>query len=142
MAKEQVASQALVLPNANEELMEKLRNMRLNRQKAKPQEDLEEYVYEFREYFESLSYSFFDLSEEQLRELSIDEIRALDKFIIRKARPWMICQMIFTFCVPIVGWYGGSSCFADGTFESWNYFYYRSKLVKVCGENFLDVLKP
>ena len=137
MAEEKVTSQALVLQNANEKLMEKLRNIQLNNLTAKQQSNLQEWIKEFIFIFVSLSYSFFGLSASQFKELNETELKELDKLISRKARPWMIYQMIFTFCIPIVGWVGGLQVgLLEGKFRSWLYLRYKKRLVKNLGEDY------
>ena len=137
MAEEQVMSSALVLQNANEKLMEKLRNMQLNNLTAKQQSNLQKWTLGFMENFVLLSYSFYGLSVSQLKELDKAEMKELDRLISHKAKPWMIYQMIFTFCVPIIGWMGGTEIgLLEGGFRSCLYLRYKKHLVKNLGEDY------
>lgn len=143
MAEERVISQALVLQNGHEKMLEKLRNMQLNNLTAKQQKKLSEHRKAFGRQFTKLSYSFFGLSADQLKGLDTDELKALDELISQKALPWKICQMLFTFGVPIIGWIGGSQIGfygLDGEFHSWLYLHHRRHLIKAYGKDFLQQL--
>jgi len=135
MAEEKVMSQALVLDGFSE----KLRNMQLNNLTAKQQSKLKNHRQQFILHFLSLSYSFFGLSPNQIKELSETEIKELDKLISRKALPWMIYQIIFTFCVPIFGWIGGPMFgldVDDGGYKSWLYLRHKKRLVDNLGKDY------
>ena len=138
MAEEQVMPQALVLQNENEKMLEKLRNMQLGNLTAKQQKQLGLAKSQFFNEFNNLSYSFFGLSEDQFKAFSANELKVLDKLISRKARPWAIFQILFTFGIPVVGWIIGSAVgFGEGEFNSYLYLYYRKYLKKIYGEEFL-----
>ncbi|MBI2446653.1 MAG: hypothetical protein HYV51_02405 [Parcubacteria group bacterium] len=130
--KEQVTDQSLVLDGFSE----KLRNMQLNNLTAKQQIK----VKIFFRHFKSLSYSFFGLSETQLKEFSISELVALEKLISHKARPWAICHAIFTFGVPVIGWIGGAGMFFDETLSSWRYLHFRKQFIKILGNSYMSEL--
>lgn len=136
MAEEQVIQQALVLKNEDEKILEKLRNMQISNSTAKQQDRLKIVKARFYRDFTQLIYSFIGLSRDQLMEFSTDGLKVLDKLVSRKARPWAICQMLFTFGVPFLGWIIGSMLFSDG--NSWSYLHYRKYLIKVYGKEFLS----
>ncbi len=140
MAEEIVSqtSQSLVLQTEREKFFSKLQNMRLNNLTAKQQTDLSQSKVRFIKFFISLSYIFFGLSREQLKEFNEDELKVLSELISRKARPWQIYQMLFTFGVPFFGWiFGGTALTDESTdFRSCKYLRYRKNLRKICGENY------
>lgn len=136
-------SQSLVLQSEHEKMLEKLQNMQLNNLTARQQEMLEFSKSKFFRLFKELSYSFFGLSDNQLKEFNANELKVLDKLISRKARPWAICQMIFTFGVPVFGWIIGMEGIDEVGYRSWSYLRHRKYLQKAYGENLflLETLK-
>ena len=131
MAEEQVMPQALVLQNENEKMLGKLRNMQLNNLTEGQLNKLVRKRRCFVENFRILSNSFFGLSQIQLVEFSENELKVLERIINRKARPWAICQMIFGFCVPVVGWVFTM----EGCLSNWEYICARKYLEKNLGKN-------
>lgn len=131
-----MAENALILQNEREKFISKLQDMRLNNLTAKQQKKLSKNQKRFLYEFNHLSYSFFSLSEYQLKEFSKSELKELDKLISHKAWPWAICQMLFTFGVSIVGWLGGGFIgFWAGEFHSWIYLYRRKYFKKIYGKD-------
>lgn len=114
-------SQSLILSTDLEKFMLKIRETNLANLMVKQQRKFYLFVVNFM----ALSYSFFGLSEGQLKELSEAELKVLDELISRKARPWAISQMLFTFGIPIIGWICGMMHFSDGEFKSWSYLRYK-----------------
>lgn len=110
-------SQSLVLQTEREKLLSKLQDMDINNLTERKRK----YCRKFVENFIRLSYLFFGLSKKQLSELSETEIKELAKLISQKARPWAICQMLFTFGIPIIGWIFGAEFYFDNGFSSWVY---------------------
>ncbi|MEK7198244.1 MAG: hypothetical protein AAB648_02150 [Patescibacteria group bacterium] len=130
MAQEQVINQNLVLDGGKEKLAKRINGVKLHQIEKK-----------FFRYFKLLSESFFGLSEEQLRKISIEELIVLDELISYKALPWAISQVIFSF-VPLIGWMSLLSDFEYGCYRSLHYLYHRKYLKKVHGKNFLpEILK-
>lgn len=133
-------ARALVLQSEHERTLEKLQHMQLNNLTAKQQIKLLEQKNDFSLAFCKLSYSFLGLSEKQLKEFKTSELKTLDKLISRKAWPWAICQMFFTFGIPFIGWLFGSMAFQDKDFKCWLYLRSRKYLRKVYRDEFSSVV--
>ena len=132
MAEEQVMSSALVLQNEREKVMEKLQNMQLSNSTEKQRKRM----MKFQCLFIKLNYDFFGLSEGQLKGFSAKEWEVLDELISRKARPWAIGQMLFTFGIPFFGWIIGPSIgLESGEFKSWLYLQHRKCFKKIYGKD-------
>ncbi|MBI2446655.1 MAG: hypothetical protein HYV51_02415 [Parcubacteria group bacterium] len=133
MAEKQVMSSTLVLQTDREKLIEKLQNMQSNNLTEKQQKRMMKY----RKLFVELNYCFFGLSEYQLKAFSAKEWKVLDELISRKAWPWAIGQMLFTFGIPLVGWIIGPSTGLnnEGMFKSWIYIRHRKYFKKIYGKD-------
>lgn len=139
MAEERVVLQdyqSLVLQTEREKFLSRLQNLRLNNLTQKQQNDLSLYSDKFTDSFVWLSYKFIGLSKKQLEEFSTNEIKILDELISRKAWPWAICQVIFAFGFPVIGWIFGNVFWYE--FKSWHYIYYRQRLRKINGKKFFS----
>jgi hypothetical protein len=148
-----MSKDALVLLNGRDKMMKKIydfqsnnltekQQYKLQQKLNKLQQKLNDTEYYFIQFFKKLAYSFYGLSREQLADFDANELKELADLLARRARPWAICQMLFTFCVPGIGWAIGLEGWFDRKFSSWHYLHYRRYLKRTLGEkNHLLFLK-
>jgi hypothetical protein len=133
---------ALVLLNGRDKMMKKIYDFQSKNLTAKQQKKLDNVKCFFAGEFQTLAYSFYGLSRKQLANFDANELKELADLLARRARPWAICQILFTFCVPVLGWLlGGIIGWDKEEFSSWHYLRYRRHLKKMLGKDYLLFLK-
>jgi|SRR3989338_3333244 len=129
-------SNALVLQNKRDMMVKKINDFELKIQLKFQQS-------QFTQCFMKLVYSFYGKSFGQLMsDFDANQLKEFDDLLAHRARPWAICQMFFTFCVPVFGWMmGGDIGWKEEAFVSWRYLHYRRYLKKKLGKDYCLFLK-
>ena len=100
-----MTTEALVRPsNIQEQLLGKIRDMRQNNLTAKQKKDIDMYEKQLVNGFRIFSWKYFGVSQEQILELTDEEIEALFSLVYSRARKTSIYMTVIGVCIPIFGW--------------------------------------
>ena len=125
MALENVTTGQLIKNKPEDLLLMELNDLRQKNLTADRVGKLKRCSESFCGFYISLAYSFFGLSEKQIREMSIEKRIILGNIIFQRARPYAIIQTVLIpilTCIPIFGWIALGVMFGDEEAHSFYYF--------------------